>query len=79
MTPKPVQTSFSFISGPIRNRSKRLVFPRILAVKTTTWLGAESNRRHVDFQSTALPTELPSRDGADRGTPWDFHYATMLL
>jgi hypothetical protein len=26
------------------------------------WLGAESNRRHVDFQSTALPTELPSRD-----------------
>ena len=25
------------------------------------WLGAESNRRHVDFQSTALPTELPSR------------------
>jgi hypothetical protein len=26
-----------------------------------TWLGPESNRRHVDFQSTALPTELPSR------------------
>jgi integrase len=25
-----------------------------------TWLGPESNRRHVDFQSTALPTELPS-------------------
>src|SRR5262249_50030129 len=25
------------------------------------WLGPESNRRHVDFQSTALPTELPSR------------------
>jgi hypothetical protein len=25
------------------------------------WLGAESNRRHEDFQSTALPTELPSR------------------
>src|SRR4030042_783674 len=23
------------------------------------WSGAESNRRHVDFQSTALPTELP--------------------
>ena len=22
-------------------------------------LGAESNHRHVDFQSTALPTELP--------------------
>src|SRR5437899_2307998 len=24
------------------------------------WLGAESNRRHADFQSAALPTELPS-------------------
>ena len=25
------------------------------------WLGTESNRRHTDFQSVALPTELPSR------------------
>jgi hypothetical protein len=25
------------------------------------WLGAGSNRRHCDFQSHALPTELPSR------------------
>src|SRR5437016_14439658 len=25
------------------------------------WLGAELNRRHKDFQSSALPTELPSR------------------
>ena len=41
------------------------------------WLGAESNRRHVDFQSTALPTELPSRDNANRVTPWGVHYATM--
>ena len=24
------------------------------------WLGTESNRRHADFQSAALPTELPS-------------------
>ena len=24
------------------------------------WLGPESNQRHMDFQSTALPTELPS-------------------
>src|SRR6476620_9661368 len=43
------------------------------------WLGAESNRRHVDFQSTALPTELPSRNGADHVAPWDFHYATIPL
>src|SRR5208283_4759955 len=27
------------------------------------WLGAELNRRHKDFQSSALPTELPSRRG----------------
>ena len=26
----------------------------------TKWLGTESNRRHADFQSAALPTELPS-------------------
>jgi hypothetical protein len=31
----------------------------------------------LDFQSTALPTELPSRDGADRVALWNFHYATM--
>src|SRR6476620_9695322 len=28
----------------------------------TRWLGTESNRRHADFQSAALPTELPSRE-----------------
>jgi hypothetical protein len=28
------------------------------------WLGTESNRRHGDFQSPALPTELPSQDSA---------------
>ena len=28
------------------------------------WLGGESNSRHEDFQSSALPTELPSRDGS---------------
>ena len=31
----------------------------------------------MDFQSTALPTELPSRDGADHVALWDVHYATM--
>jgi hypothetical protein len=25
------------------------------------WFGTESNRRHEDFQSSALPTELPNR------------------
>src|SRR6188508_3442940 len=27
------------------------------------WRGPESNRRHHDFQSCALPTELPRRSG----------------
>jgi hypothetical protein len=29
--------------------------------KLEWWLGTELNRRHKDFQSSALPTELPSR------------------
>ena len=37
-----------------------------LAALRNWWLGTESNRRHKDFQSSALPTELPSRrSGAD--------------
>src|SRR5688572_29684895 len=27
----------------------------------TKWVGPESNRRHMDFQSIALPAELPTR------------------
>jgi hypothetical protein len=51
-----------FLSSPatLGESQKSLVFPRILPMKMGLWLGAESNRRHVDFQSTALPTELPS-------------------
>ena len=33
-----------------------------LVVVVLEWLGTESNRRHADFQSAALPTELPSRE-----------------
>src|SRR5215510_4254999 len=54
-------------------------FAECFTCERRLWLGAESNRRHVDFQSTALPTELPSRDGADRVAPWGVHYATMSL
>src|SRR5438270_3836185 len=32
------------------------------SLKLKMWLGPESNRRHADFQSAALPTELPSRE-----------------
>ena len=34
---------------------------RVSPSENEVWLGAESNRRHEDFQSSALPTELPSR------------------
>src|SRR5205814_10000849 len=59
MTPLAVET---FISSGFDGMPKNAVFPHVLPLKEGQWLGAESNRRHVDFQSTALPTELPSRD-----------------
>ena len=35
------------------------------------WAGVESNRRHKDFQSFALPTELPAhRCGLARNLHW---------
>jgi hypothetical protein len=54
--------------------------PKPLKVKKTLdllgllkwWLGAESNRRHKDFQSSALPTELPSLPKGPR-IKWAFH------
>ena len=38
--------------------------PTVLAedYKNFTWCGAGSNRRHMDFQSIALPSELPHRN-----------------
>src|SRR6266436_6721643 len=41
--------------------TKKGVFPSCFTYENGVWRGAESNRRHVDFQSTALPTELASR------------------
>ena len=35
-------------------------------LRTFAWPGAESNRRHHDFQSCALPTELPGRKKSAR-------------
>src|SRR5439155_26343532 len=77
MTPLAVET---FISSGFDGMPKNAVFPHVLPLKEGQWLGAESNRRHVDFQSTALPTELPSRDRRRvLVASWDFHYAAMWL
>jgi hypothetical protein len=51
------------------------------------WPEAESNHRHKDFQSSALPTELsghdgviPSFDGAgDRNRTYDLLITSQLL
>ena len=36
------------------------------------WAEADLNRRHTDFQSVALPTELPARIEADASRPQSF-------
>src|SRR5690348_17976972 len=36
---------------------------------TLQWPGTESNRRHADFQSAALPSELPGRGGKSSRGP----------
>src|SRR6266705_1397085 len=62
------QTGVFFHFRPFRPATRKDVFPSCFPSVTGDWLGAESNRRHVDFQSTALPTELPSRK-IDNRTP----------
>src|SRR5258708_28785187 len=56
-----------FLSSPatLGESQKSLLFPRILPMKMGPWLAAESNRRHVDFQSPALSTQLPSHFGRE--------------
>jgi hypothetical protein len=48
--------------GPVREKTQ---FSLVFTYEKGVWLGAESNRRHADFQSAALPTELPSRGDVD--------------
>src|SRR2546428_12508387 len=76
MTPLAVET---FISSGFDGMPKNAVFPHVLPLKEGDWLGAESNRRHVDFQSTALPTELPSRKIDNRTPKPGVHYARFRL
>jgi hypothetical protein len=49
-----------WIADAHRGDGRRFIVPAFFMLNEI-WLGPESNRRHVDFQSTALPTELPSR------------------
>src|ERR1700748_2167017 len=49
--------------GPTRRGCEHR-FPR---TESTWGLGAYSNHRHADFQSAALPTELPRRRPPSRG------------
>ena len=41
-----------------KNTLINILYIRVLQ-RFLLWSGTELNRRHVDFQSTALPTELP--------------------
>ena len=53
----------------LRLSSKKIIAYIILIykqLKNKKWCGAESNRRHKDFQSFALPTELPHPLGNSR-------------
>ena len=52
------------------NPKERIYSPPRLAssllLQQTKWRGTESNRRHMELQSIALPTELPSQNGPNR-------------
>ena len=43
----------------------RVTQPRVSESVSRWWRGTESNCRHYDFQSYALPTELPRHDRGD--------------
>jgi hypothetical protein len=57
-------------SGGTRTPNRRFWRPVLyqLSYGPIQWPGAESNRRHHDFQSCALPTELPGQSTLDQPT-----------
>ena len=46
----------TFLCTPTKNPRKSLIYKGLIL---NQWCGPGSNRRHKDFQSFALPTELP--------------------
>ena len=79
MTLKAVKTFYFLSHFGVWAARWKAVFSSVFSLRKREWLGAESNRRHVDFQSTALPTELPSRDGADRGGAVGFSLCSNVI
>ena len=44
-----------------KKRYSQRLYEYLILKELKWWDGTESNRRHEDFQSSALPTELPSQ------------------
>jgi hypothetical protein len=54
---------------PLESIFHTTVLSRTIKLLISWWPGVELNHRHADFQSAALPTELPGRRGRARIRP----------
>ena len=88
--PNPEKRSRSLPTRPWKQPEGQKVLQRRAAIakrqffrsaaKKKKWSGAGSNRRHMDFQSIALPTELPDRNHAGpTGTDHDWRRRDINL
>src|SRR5690348_14204263 len=61
-------TETTTTAAPVKESNMKKNEPRFMGPTPPNgiWPGAESNCRHADFQSAALPTELPGRDYAGK-------------